>query len=57
MFLDDYGLPAVARAVSFFVTNLGWTVEESARDDLHEWAVLRTAMGLDARPFDYFVDF
>ena len=58
LFLDDYQLPAVARAASFFVTNLGWTIEEiSARDALHQWAVLRTSKLQDARPFDYYVDF
>jgi predicted O-methyltransferase YrrM len=58
VFVDDYQLPAVARAVSFCVTNLGWTLEEvSAADDLHRWAVLRTSEGADTRPFDYCVDF
>lgn len=58
VFLDDYQLPAVGRAASFFVRNLGWTVEEvSAWDDLHRWAVLRTSNAPDARPYDYYVDF
>jgi predicted O-methyltransferase YrrM len=58
VFLDDYQLPAVARAVSFFLKNLGWTLEEvSAADDLHQWAVLRTSDTPDTRPFDYYVDF
>jgi predicted O-methyltransferase YrrM len=58
IFVDDYQLPAVARAVSFCVTNLGWTLEEvSAADDLHRWAVLRTSAVADTRPFDYYVDF
>ena len=58
VFVDDYPLPAVARAVSFCVTNLGWTLEEvSAADDLHRWAVLRTSAVPDTRPFDYYVDF
>jgi predicted O-methyltransferase YrrM len=58
VFVDDYQLPAVARAVSFCVTNLGWTLEEvSAADDLHRWAVLRTSAVADTRPFDYYVDF
>jgi predicted O-methyltransferase YrrM len=58
VFVDDYQLPAVARAVSFCVTNLGWTLEEvSATDDLHRWAVLRTSTAPDTRPFDYYVDF
>jgi predicted O-methyltransferase YrrM len=58
VFLDDYQLPSVARAASFFLSNLGWTLEEvSAADDLHQWAVLRTGSTPDRRPFDYFVDF
>ena len=58
VFLDDYQLPAVARAVSFCTTNLGWTVEEvSPPDELHQWAVLRTPETPPERPFDHFVDF
>jgi predicted O-methyltransferase YrrM len=58
VFLDDYQLPAVERAASFFVRNLGWGLEEvSGWDDLHRWAVLRTSTDPDARPFDYYVDF
>jgi predicted O-methyltransferase YrrM len=58
VFVDDYQLPAVARAVSFCLTNLGWMLEEvSAADDLHQWAVLRTSAVPDTRPFDYYVDF
>jgi hypothetical protein len=58
VFVDDCQLRAVARAVWFCVTNLGWTLEEvSAADDLHRWAVLRTSEGADTRPFDYYVDF
>jgi predicted O-methyltransferase YrrM len=58
VFVDDYQLPAVARAASFCVTNLGWTLEEvSTADDLHRWAVLRTSTVPDTRPFDYYVDF
>jgi len=58
VFVDDYQLPAVARATSFCLTNLGWTLEEvSAPDDLHQWAVLRTPQVPDTRPFDHFVDF
>ena len=56
--LDDYQLPAVARATSFFATNLDWTLEEvSATDGNHQWAVLRTSAAPDTRPFDYYVDF
>lgn len=58
LFLDDYQLPAVARASSFCVTNLGWKLEEiSTENDLHQWAVLRTSELPDTRSFDYYVDF
>jgi len=58
IFVDDYQLPAIARAVAFCLTNLGWTSEEvSAVDDLHQWAVLRTSLVPDTRTFDHFVDF
>jgi predicted O-methyltransferase YrrM len=58
VFLDDYQLPAIARAASFCTTNLGWTLEEvSEPDDLHRWAVLRTSREPDTRPFDRFVEF
>jgi predicted O-methyltransferase YrrM len=58
VFVDDYQLPSVSRAVSFCVTNLGWAHEEvSHEDDRHSWAVLRTPRSPEARPFDHFVDF
>ena len=58
LFVDDYQLPAVARASSFCITNLGWTLEEvSADGDLHHWAVLRTAPVPRERSYDYYVDF
>ena len=58
VFLDDYQLPSVERAASFFVGNLGWGLEEvSEWDDLHRWAVLRTSTGPDERPFNHHVDF
>jgi predicted O-methyltransferase YrrM len=58
LFVDDYQLPAIARAVAFCLTNLGWTSEEvSTADDLHQWAVLRTSLVPDTRTFDHFVDF
>jgi predicted O-methyltransferase YrrM len=56
--LDDYDLPGIRRAVAFFLTNLGWHVEEtSPGDDAHHWVVLRTAEAEDQRHFRYFVDF
>lgn len=58
LFLDDYQLPAVQRAASFFVKNLGWTMEEvSPSDELHQWAVLRSLELPDERPFDFYIDF
>jgi predicted O-methyltransferase YrrM len=58
VFLDDYDLPGVRRAVSFFLRNLDWRVEEtSTQGDEHHWIVLRTADGEDERHFRYFVEF
>jgi hypothetical protein len=58
VFVDDYQLPGVARACAFFLTNLGWTLEETATDDaLRNWAVLRTTTEPDRRGYDEFVDF
>ena len=58
VFVDDYHLPGIARAVSFFLANLGWSLEEvSTAQDRHHWAVLRTSATPDTRPFDYFADF
>jgi len=57
VFLDDYDLPGIRRAVSFFVTNLGWCLEEASTDDDHHWAALRTPQVEDQRDFRYFVDF
>ena len=58
VFLDDYQLPGISRAVSFFVANLGWSLEEASTDDEHHhWAVLRTSDVPDTRSFDSFVEF
>ena len=54
LILDDYDLPGVRRAVSFFLTNLGWTVEDTIDD---YGIVLRTATQADKRDFRYFIDF
>ena len=56
--LDDYDLPGIAKAASFFVSNLRWEIEETAPPDAeHQWVVLRTATTPDRRDFRYFVDF
>lgn len=58
VFADDLQLPAVRRAASFCVLNLGWTVEDEGREDEHEWVVLRTGSPeAFHRPFDSFVEF
>jgi predicted O-methyltransferase YrrM len=58
VFLDDYQLPGVRKAVSFFLRNLGWSLTEvSPDDDEHQWVVVRTSADPDTRLFDYFVDF
>jgi len=58
VFVDDYHLPGIARAASFFRANLGWLLAEvSTAEDRHHWAVLRTSAEPDNRPFGYFADF
>ncbi len=58
IFVDDYQLPAIVRAVSFCLTNLGWVLEEvSPADEHHQWAVLRTVRDPIPRSFRDFVDF
>ena len=58
VFIDDYHLPGIARAVSFFISNLDWSLEEvSSKEPRHHWAVLRTSSFSDRRDFDYFVEF
>jgi predicted O-methyltransferase YrrM len=58
IFVDDYHLRSVARAVSFCTNNLGWTVVETSTDEVgHHWAVLRTAQPPVERGFDHFVAF
>ena len=52
--LDDYNLPGIRRAVSFFVTNLGWTVKDTVDNRM---VVLRTTTGPDTRDFRFFAEF
>lgn len=56
--LDDYNLPGIRKAASFFINNLAWKIEEtSSPDDAHQWVVLRTSEDEDTRDFRYFVEF
>jgi predicted O-methyltransferase YrrM len=56
--LDDYDLPGIRRAASFYLNNLDWRVEEMSRaEDPHHWVALRTATADDTRHYRYFVDF
>jgi hypothetical protein len=58
VFVDDMQLPSVKRAAAFSVSNLGWTVEDRGKEDVHEWAVLRTASHeAFVKPYTEFVDF
>lgn len=58
VFVDDYQLPSVARAVSFCTSNLRWEAEEqSTADELHHWIVLRTPHVLPERAYDHYVPF
>jgi len=58
VFVDDYQLPSVSKAVAFCLTNLYWKLEErSTADKRHHWAVLRTNTRADIRSFDHFVEF
>lgn len=56
--VDDVQLPAIAKAVGFFVANREWTVEATSRADRdHHWMVVRTPAEPDEQPFTFFVDF
>jgi predicted O-methyltransferase YrrM len=58
VFVDDIQLPAIRKAVQFFVRNLNWRIEDEGEEDVHAWAVVRTGTK-DAfqRPFTEFADF
>ncbi len=59
VFVDDTQLPGVRRAVDFWVSNLGWIVEDEGREgDFHEWTVVRTGPhDMFRRPFTEFASF
>jgi predicted O-methyltransferase YrrM len=52
--VDDYNLPGIRKAVSFYVNNLKWSLESVEGDRL---AILRTPEGPDTRDFTFFADF
>ncbi len=55
--LDDYDLPGIERAVSFFVTNLDWRVEETGTAEGRRFVVVRTREGEDTRVYRHFEPF
>jgi hypothetical protein len=58
VFLDDYNLPGIKKAVAHFVNNRGWSIEElSTIEGEHQWVVLRTPAGPYQSDFRYFVEF
>ena len=58
IFLDDYQLPGIQRAVSFYVMNLNWRVEESSAAEAdHHWVAVRTSERDDERDYRSFVEF
>jgi predicted O-methyltransferase YrrM len=58
VFIDDFDLPGIRRAVSFYLSNLDWRIEETSPEgDRHHWVVLRTATTEDTRDFRHFVEF
>ncbi len=58
IFLDDYQIPSVRKAVTFFLSNMKWTLEEvSESSDTHQWAVVRTRHEPLERTFKDFIDF
>lgn len=55
--VDDVWLPAVARAVRFVTTNLGWISEEEDVGGKDKMAVFRLPRIPPAREWDHYVDF
>ena len=58
IFLDDYQIPGVRKAVTFFLSNMQWAMEEvSEASETHQWAVVRTWHEPLERTFKDFIDF
>jgi hypothetical protein len=58
IFLDDYQIPGVRKAVAFFLSNMQWAMEEvSEASETHQWAVVRTRHEPLERTFKDFIDF
>lgn len=63
IFLDDYDKPGIRKAVTFFIKNLGWKIEEISSNEKsdsnknREWLVVRTSEKEDTRQWNDFIDF
>jgi len=58
IFLDDYQIAGVRKAVAFFISNMQWTLEEiSEPSETHQWAVVRTRHEPLNRTYKDFVEF
>ena len=58
IFLDDYQIAGVRKAVTFFLSNMQWTLEKiSEPSETHQWAVVRTRYEPLKRTYKDFVDF
>lgn len=57
IFMDDYDNVAIRKAVSFFVKNIGWKIEEIGSYKKRKWLIVRTSEKQDVRHFEYFIDF
>jgi predicted O-methyltransferase YrrM len=58
IFLDDYQIAGVRKAVTFFISNMQWALEEiSEPSETHQWAAVRTRHEPLQRTYKDFVDF
>lgn len=57
IFLDDYDKLGIRKAVTFFIKNLDWQIEEIGSNKNREWLVVRTSEKGDMRHWQAFTDF
>ncbi len=57
IFVDDYDKPGIRKAVTFFIKNLDWKIEESGSEKNREWLIMRTSENGDTRDWQNFIDF